>query len=202
MNPSSWDSVVIDLATHIPNCKRLTHILGVVETALVLADVHRQDPIRVSWAALLHDCAKCVEQSELQRCMEEYSLAEEDDDWRYPAVWHALVGAHVARERYGIEDPVVLRAIRGHPTGNVGMSPIELVVYIADYVEPTREYPGSRELRGVALRDPLLSTALRVCRNKIDHLRKRGRAVHQRSLRALDDLEKRHESDSRLSAVG
>lgn len=202
MNPFSWDSAVSDLASHIPNCKRLTHILGVVETSLVLADAHGLDATRVSWAALLHDCAKCVEQSELQRIMEDYSLAEEDDDWRYPAVWHALVGAYIARERYGIQDSEVLRAIRIHPTGNVAMTPIELAVYVADYVEPTREYPGSRELRAMAMREPLLSTALRVCRNKMDHLRVRGRTIHERSLRALDDLERRNDSNSRLSAVG
>jgi hypothetical protein len=57
-------------------------------------------------------------------------------------------------------------------------------------------------LREVALREPLLTTALRVCRNKMDHLHARKREIHRRSLRALNDLEKRHESGLRMSAVG
>ncbi len=95
-----------------------------------------------------------------------------------------------ARE-HGIEDESILRAIRYHPTGAPDMDRLGLVLFVADYTEPSRDYPGARELRRLALEAPLEDTAVCVCRNKIEYVQGKGRTVHSRSLRALESLERR-----------
>lgn len=187
----SWDHAIAELAVSTLNPTRWVHIWGVLETALAIADRHGIDRERTAWAALLHDCAKCMERAELERLLREQGLVEEEDDWRHPQVWHALVGAYLARERFGIRDEGILRAIRLHPTGDADMDGPGMALFVADYTEPSRRYPGSREFRKRALERPLLETALAVCRNKIDHVREKGNAVHRRSLRAVDALERR-----------
>lgn len=202
MQDPFWDRAVQDLADDITNSERRTHIWGTVETAMILADRHGIEISRVVWAALLHDCAKNIDKEEMHRLIEIHGLAQEPDDWNHPAVWHALVGSHRARERYGIRDEQILGAIRYHPTGTAGMGEVELAVYIADYVEPSREYPASRELRKMALNEPLLVAACNVCRSKIAHLHEKGRPFHPRSLRALADLEERMQRECASTMAG
>jgi len=187
----SWDEAVSELRSRIPVAKRWIHVWGVVETSLMLAERHGQPLEQAAWAALWHDSAKCLGEEDLRAILESNSLAAEPEDWEHPAVWHALAGAHLARERGGIEDAEILDAIRFHPTGRAGMRGLELLIYVADYVEPSRVYPACRALRAMAFDAPLDETALAVCRNKLDHLRATNRAVHVRSLQALADLENR-----------
>jgi HD superfamily phosphohydrolase YqeK len=87
--------------------------------------------------------------------------------------------------------PAILRAIRLHPTGDADMGTLEMLLFIADYVEPAREYETSRELRQKAFDQPLEQTAFEVCRNKIEHLRNKGREMHARSFRTYEDLKRR-----------
>jgi len=194
-----WDKAVEELSAAIPVRHRWAHVWGVLETAMALTDRHGLDPETTAWAALLHDCAKCLDRSQLEALMHEQSLAEEEDDWCNPQVWHALVGAHLARNQYGIQDDRILRAIRYHPTGAPDMDGLAMTLFVADYTEPTRNYEGSREFRRKALELPLVEIAAAICRNKIEHVRRKGRTVHRRSLRALDSLEARLREDVRTS---
>ncbi len=96
---------------------RYQHSLGVAQTAVLLAE-HYQSvfPEQAKLAGLLHDCAKPFSD----------------------ALGHAPLGAKIARENYGIEDPEILSAIASHTTGRPGMSELEKIIFIADYIEPGR----------------------------------------------------------------
>ena len=191
MKQLSWDEAVRALTTQIPVSKRWIHIWGVVETSMLLAEHHGISLEKAAWAALLHDCAKCFEPAELKRWMESDSLEIEKEDWEHPAIWHALVGARVAQERYGVEDPEILRAIQDHPTGNESMSDLDLLLYVADYVEPGRSFEAARVLRQRAWEQSLVQTAFEICQKKLAHLERQGRKAHTRSRLALQSLKQR-----------
>lgn len=186
-----WQDAAARVAEMITKPSRLLHTWGVVETALQLAAAHGVDTRNAGWAALLHDCAKSFDRLRALELMQTHNLATEPEDWDHPAIWHALIGAHLARERFGIEDEAVLAAIRAHPTGEAGMDDLALLLFVSDYVEPGREYAASAALRRGIFERPLAESALLICRSKVDYLTTLGRAIHPRSLRALADLERR-----------
>jgi len=120
--------------------KRYVHTLGVVESAAELARLHGEDVVRAEIAALLHDVAKELPLSDMKATLfvSEYA----DFVGHSEKVWHAPVGALVARAEYGILDEDILNAIVYHTTGRAGMSVLEKIVYIADYIEPGRRQSG------------------------------------------------------------
>ena len=157
--------------------KRLRHTAGVVLTAIRLAAENGADTQKARIAALLHDCAKYLPDETL--------LARSHDEVKILPVLHAEVGAIVAEERFGVTDPDILRAIRLHTTGDAGMTTLDKVVYLADMIEPGRDYPGVEELRREHDLDKATLLALR---RSLIHITERGFAVHPATLRAIKDL--------------
>jgi putative HD superfamily hydrolase of NAD metabolism len=131
--------------------RRWAHTAGVMETAVSLAERYGADPAKAELAAILHDVAKYWKIEDQKR--ELIESGEAGDLLEYdPQLWHAHVGAYVARRDYGIEDPEVLDAIRWHTSGRIGMTTLEKVVCLADYMEPGREFPGVDRIREEAVR--------------------------------------------------
>jgi len=129
--------------------KRWNHTLGVMETAVVLANRFGADPEKADLAAILHDVAKYWPVDRMAMLMRENGLDPEllDED---KELWHAPVGAFVAERDYGVADADVLNAIRYHTSGRAGMSKLEKVVCLADYMEPGRSFPGVDKIRDLA----------------------------------------------------
>ena len=157
--------------------KRMHHTAGVVETALLLAAQNHVDGKKAFTAALLHDCAKYLPDSELFR--------RSTDPTPILPVLHSEIGAQLANELYGVEDPEILRAIRLHTTGDAGMTKLDKVVYLADMIEPSRDYPGVQALRDEPDLDRAVQMALQ---RSLAHIRERGFDVHPATLRAIQDL--------------
>lgn len=134
--------------------KRMKHILGVVEAAEELAILYGVDIEQARYAALLHDCCKeypLTEQRRLAR--EDYArqgLAVDEELLSYDALLHGLAGAVEAVDKYGVDDPEVLEAIRVHTTGKVDMSILDKIIFVADYIEVGRDFPGVDKLRKLA----------------------------------------------------
>ena len=124
---------------------RFVHTEGVCETAKQLANRFGVDEEAAQIAALLHDIAKYESEDDMKKHLQAQALTS------YLAysslVWHAPVGAIIARETYGIEDEDILNAIQYHTTGRANMSELEKVIYLADYIEPNRRQPGVEEIR-------------------------------------------------------
>ncbi|GIO85407.1 hypothetical protein J25TS5_23390 [Paenibacillus faecis] len=139
--------------------KRWKHVEGVMLTAVELARRYGADPVKADLAALLHDLAKFWPVERQEAVIRENGLNAEllDHDKQ---LLHAEVAAFISQRDYGVDDPEVLDAIRYHTSGRVGMTQMDKIVCLADYIEPGREFPGVeriRELAEVSLEEALLA---------------------------------------------
>ena len=130
--------------------KRYAHTLRVAETAGRLAKLHGLDPVKARLAGLLHDTAREVGKEELLRVAGEDGLPVGEFERERPILLHGPVAAELAREDLGVEDGEVLDAVRMHTTGEPGMGPLALALFVADKIEPGREQPGVEDLRELA----------------------------------------------------
>ncbi len=179
--------------------KRYIHTMGVAEEAVKLAEIYgtprEQQKARV--AGLLHDCAKDYPEAMRLRLCREYKVKMDEILEKQTDLIHPFLGAEVARREYLVTDEDILNAIRHHTTGRAGMSLLEKIIFIADYIEPNREnFDGLEEARRLAYLD--LDEAMRyILKNTIAFVRARGRLLHPLSLEALDyyQNEKREETE-------
>ncbi|MDX2085178.1 MAG: bis(5'-nucleosyl)-tetraphosphatase (symmetrical) YqeK [Candidatus Melainabacteria bacterium] len=126
------------------NKQRLLHSLGAYEKALELAEQFACEPVareQIGIASLLHDCAKLWSPMLLLQHAVEYQLPLSDWDRLTPQTLHPFVGAHLVQQQFGIEDPVILDAIRYHTTARAGMRFVEKIVYLADKLEGNTRNP-------------------------------------------------------------
>lgn len=165
--------------------KRFAHTLAVADTARRLALLHGLDAIKAEIAGLLHDCAKCLPLEEMQRIARENHLTEDAAILESGALLHSVVGAHLARTRYGCEDAEIIAAILSHTTGTAGMSRLDMAVWLADTIEPTRApYPlldKTRMLAGLSLEKAMITSL----EGTLQHVRKKGDAVHPATMETL-----------------
>jgi predicted HD superfamily hydrolase involved in NAD metabolism len=174
------------------SAKRYGHTLRVANTAEDLARAHGLDPARARLAALLHDAAREMSSDEFLDLAEDLHLPVGEPERESPKLLHGPVAAGLARRDLGVEDEGVLAAIREHTTGRRGMSPLSLVLYVADKIEPARDYPSVENLRRLARRD-LRAAAAESLRRSIAHNEERGRPTHPASIAALGWLEEAEE---------
>ncbi|HEM6219743.1 TPA: bis(5'-nucleosyl)-tetraphosphatase (symmetrical) YqeK [Streptococcus suis] len=128
---------------------RFQHVLGVEQAALVLADQYGCDPKKASLAALLHDYAKEVEDQVFLDLIAKYDLDKDLLNWDNN-IWHGVVGAYKIAEDFGLEDEEIFQAIQRHTIGAGQMTLLDKVLYVADYIEPNRDFPGVDEARRIA----------------------------------------------------
>lgn len=156
--------------------KRYSHVCGTMRAAAQLAVLWRQDAKKARVAALLHDCAKCLDPL-LQEVLS-------GDETGITPVYHAFAGAVLAKTEYGITDETILRAIRLHTTGDWGMTNFEALIYAADLIEPTRDFPGVEEYRSRI--SPDIDSFMRYAIARVSQLiERRGKKAHPASARAL-----------------
>lgn len=165
--------------------KRFQHTLGVEETAVRLARTYGADPQAASLAALLHDNAKNLDSEKLykicQQYFPQYNLTEE-----YASVFHAFAGMITARERYPELSEDILNAICYHTTGRPQMSPLEKIIYAADYAEPGREpFPGLELIRERLFND--LDEGVRcMLQQTVDYVKMKKKKIHPLTIRTLE----------------
>lgn len=142
------DQLLVKMQQLLPE-KRLKHCLGVEQTAIELAERFGVDREKAGLAGLLHDYAKKLSDEEFLALIDKYDLALKLKEWGNN-VWHGLVGVYKIREDLGLSDPEILRSIEIHTVGSAQMSDLDKVVYVADYIEPNRDFPGVEEAREIA----------------------------------------------------
>ena len=168
---------------HLGQRHRIAHTLRVARLAARLARAHGADPERARLAGLLHDLARLWPNERLLRACAERGLPVDAFERANPIVLHARLGAELARETFGVEDEGVLAAIRKHTLGDPAMTPLDAVVYLADALEPGRDFAGRAELAELAARD--LAGAMRaVLASSLAYLRGRGLAPAPQTLAA------------------
>ena len=165
--------------------KRYDHVLSVRDTAMKLADIYNEDLENAKIAALVHDCAKNMTDNELISIAQKHNLFIDEISKESPQLLHAPVGAIIAKETMGIENSDILNAVTYHTTGRKNMSLLEKIIYIADYIEPLRIFPGVDDLRNIAYKD-LDMALLKSFDNTIKFVIDRGQLLH------LDTIEGRN----------
>ena len=176
--------------------KRYDHTVRVADTAESLARKHGLDPARTRLAALLHDAARDREPEEFIGLAEEWNLHIGEPERQSPKLLHGPVAAELGRRELGVEDEEVLQAIRVHTVGEAEMGPLALALYVADKIEPARDYPSVGRIRDLASRD-LREAAAESLRRVISHNVGRGRSVHPASREMLEWLEETQDAAHR-----
>lgn len=166
---------------------RVAHVLGCRQTAVELAKLYGVDETDAARAALLHDITKALGgYLQLTMCRS-YGTILDKFSLKYPKTLHALTGSLVAERIFG-ENQAVVDAIRCHTTGKADMNLLEKIIYVADYVEPNRDFSGVEELRALAYTD--ITKALKLgLQNTLNLLHRQGSEVSPESQEAMAFLE-------------
>lgn len=166
--------------------KRYEHTIRVYETAIQLAKKYHASIEKVSQAALLHDIAKCQPVESLQEAIHTYrlpaSLLEFNEE-----LWHGPVAAKWLAEKCNIDDAEVFNSIYYHTTGRANMTLVELIIFVADYIEPGRSFPGVEEVRELAQVD-IKQAAQKALQNTLIFLISKNATIHPDTVAAYNEL--------------
>lgn len=127
--------------------ERYYHTLCVADEAVILAEKYGADKEKARLAGLLHDICKGEKRETLLQMMREFGIIPDNVEKYAEKLWHARVGAALCRQRLGVDDDDILNAVRYHTTARSGMSPLEKVIFLADYISADRDFDGVPELR-------------------------------------------------------
>ena len=129
---------------------RYEHSLSVSFTCMALAMRYGYDLDKAELAGLLHDCAKCYDNNSIIAACRNSGMELTEGELQAPSIIHSRLGARMAEEKFGVNDPEILSAIACHTTGTPDMSLLDKILYIADYIEPRRykikDLPAIRRL--------------------------------------------------------
>lgn len=174
--------------------KRLNHTMLTACEAVKLAHLYGVDTKKARLAAILHDCIKLPNKELLEYC-EQHCYDISDEERKNPYLIHARLGAVIAMDEYGVKDPEVLQAIQNHTLGRVGMSMLDKIIYVADKIEPTRDFEGVDEMRKAAY-DDIDLCMLMVMRHSAEYTQASGRAVNPATQSVMDYLKKEMEKNN------
>lgn len=166
--------------------KRFNHSMQVAKEAKKLAIEHNIDKEQAFLAGLIHDCCKCFSLPKIYETCEKYNFKLDEVLEKQPDLAHSFLGYYVAKDIYNIKDENILNSIKYHTTGRANMSSLEKIIYIADYIEPTRVYfEGIYTARELAYKD--LDKAMEyILKSTIQFNTKKGRIIHPLSLQAYE----------------
>lgn len=129
------------------SAKRFKHSIGVMQTAVELAVLYGADKQKAELAGLLHDCARELSNEQILDACAKNNIPVDSICKMDPKLLHGPVGTVVAKEEYGIEDEEILSAIYCHTTGGKDMSMLDKIIFLADYIEPGRDFSGVDKVR-------------------------------------------------------
>ena len=166
--------------------KRCAHVLGTAATAVKLAEKYGADAHRAEVAGLLHDCTKKLSMAEQLALCERYGIVLDELEKKALKLLHAKTGAALARDVFGVDDEIY-NAILWHTTGKPNMTVLEKVIYLADFIEPTRDFPGVDTLRRTVWED-LDRGLLMGLEMAVEEMQEMGSPIHVNTLTARDYL--------------
>lgn len=166
--------------------KRIPHVLGTEQEAIRLAERYGADVEKARRAALLHDCTKKLEMDEQLALCEQYGIELDELEQVALKLLHSKTGAAIARDVFGVDDELY-SAIWYHTTGRAGMTLLEKIIYLADYIEPTRDFPDVDVLRKACYED-LDQGLLLGLEMSIEEMQRMGNPVHHATIEARDAL--------------
>ena len=166
--------------------KRIPHVLGTEQEAIRLAERYGADVEKARRAALLHDCTKKLDMEEQLALCRRYGIQLDELEQKALKLLHSKTGAAIARDVFGVDDEIY-SAIWYHTTGHAGMTKLEKIIYLADYIEPSRDFPGVDKLRKVCYED-LDRGLLMGLEMTIEEMTSMGNPVHHATIEAREAL--------------
>ncbi len=166
--------------------KRIPHVLGTEQEAIRLAERYGADVEKARVAALLHDCTKKLDMDAQLALCDHYGIELDELERVSLKLLHSKTGAALARDVFGVDEEIY-NAIWWHTTGHAGMTLLEKIIYLADYIEPSRDFPGVDKLRQVCYKDLNEGLCLGL-EMTIQEMTDMGNPVHRATLEARDAL--------------
>lgn len=167
--------------------KRYKHVLGVIDAAKKLSLKWNVDQEKAEMAALFHDFSKNMGFEDMIKYAAENEITFDKIESSNKELMHGKIARDVAYKKYFITDEDILNSIEYHTTGRRGMSKLEKLIFLADYIEPNRSFPGVDKLRDVSFEN-LDKALVDAIDGTIEHLIKLGEIIHPRTLEARNYL--------------
>jgi len=168
--------------------KRLKHVYSVAQEAVKLAEKYGEDIQKAEIAALFHDMFRSTPVSSLDMYIKHFGLPKKIIG--NANLSHGKVAAEIMKRDYGIEDEDILNAVAFHTTGRAGMSTLEKIVFLADAIEPGRNYPTVEETRSLAYID-LDKACISSLERTVEYIQGIGEYLDPDTVEALDDLKEK-----------
>ena len=183
----SYDEMKNILETRLKP-SRFGHSLGVADTAAFLARRFAVDEQQARVAGLLHDCAREFRDEDMQREADRRHIAYGPVERAMPLLLHAYLGALRVRELYGVDDDAIAQAIYRHTVGARQMTRLDKIIWFADMIEPSRDYPEVEMLRRLAREKSLDEMLLVGLTESIKFVAAKGRLLHPMTIEARNEL--------------
>ena len=132
--------------------KRFAHCVRVSETSRKLAKLNNYDEDKAALAGFVHDYAKQVPIEEYRKVIKEQDFDKDLLNWNR-AIWHGIVGTYFITRDLKITDPEILQAVWRHTTADTEMTVLDKIVFMADFIEPGRDFPGVDQARKITFED-------------------------------------------------
>lgn len=185
---NGWtDEKIVTLIKSRLETDRFNHSLNVAESARKLAILYGADAKKAYTAGLLHDVMKNASEEEQLGVLSEAGIELMPVERANKKLWHAVAGAAYVKFVMGIDDREIIRAVRYHTTGRAGMSQLEKIIYLADYISAERSYNGVEDMRQLSKKDmdEAIEYALVF---GIPDLVSKGRVIHPDSLDLYNEI--------------
>ena len=166
--------------------ERFAHTERVVEQAQILADQNGVDQKKAAVAAALHDYAKERPLRELRYWITHSTLPKDLLTFHHE-LWHGPVGAQLISSEHGVTWPDIQSAVYYHTTGKPHMSRLDMIVYVSDFIEPGRAFPGVQDIRDVSRTD-LLKAAWMISSHTIQYLLNKQSRIYPETMYTYNDL--------------
>ena len=130
--------------------KRLEHSINVAKCAIKLSEIYGYDKEKAYLAGLVHDCAKYFTKEQIDSYVEKYNIELDPLEVDNIALSHSIIGSFAIQDVFNIQDMDIINAVRYHTTGRENMSTLEKIIFLADYIEPKRDFPQAKQAREIA----------------------------------------------------
>ena len=169
--------------------KRYEHSVRVYKTALEMAEHYHADVKKVAVASLIHDCGRQISKEYSVAKAKELGIPVDPVEEAQPILLHAKLGVYYAIHKYGVspDEREVLDAIRYHSTGTADMTQIAKIVFLADLIEPGRDFEGVEAIREASFQN-LDRGMLLSYDNTIRYLLEDGLLIHPDAIAGYNQL--------------
>jgi predicted HD superfamily hydrolase involved in NAD metabolism len=130
--------------------KRFEHSVGTAKTAEKLAIIYNEDSRKAYLAGLMHDCTREIDIKDQNKMLEALGIVVDDITSNTKELLHAVTAEYLIVNEFNINDKEIISAVRFHTTGKENMTQLEKIIFLADVIEPSRNFPGIEYIRQLA----------------------------------------------------